>query len=48
MAVLITGGTGFIGSNLANKLNRMGVKVFISGVAGEQMPKCENLLHLNK
>ena len=46
MAVLITGGTGFIGSSLANKLSEMGMEVFISGFDGEQKPKCKARLNL--
>jgi ADP-L-glycero-D-manno-heptose 6-epimerase len=48
MTVLITGGTGFIGSFLTNKLTEIGMDVFISGTDGEQNPKCKDRLDLNK
>lgn len=39
MSVLITGATGFIGSNLANMMNEGGYDVYVTGTSGEQKPK---------
>jgi ADP-L-glycero-D-manno-heptose 6-epimerase len=36
--ILVTGGTGFVGSNLANRLSADGHKVIITGVQTEQNP----------
>ncbi len=44
MRVLITGGTGFIGSNIAKDLLRLGYEVFVTGRVGElDVPGAENV-----
>ena len=48
MAILVTGGSGFIGSALSTKLSDLGYEVYITGVTGEQSPKCTAWLDLNQ
>ena len=45
--VLVTGGTGFIGSNLAAALYDAGYEVIITGTQTEQNTKCNKFLQLN-
>lgn len=45
--VLVTGGTGFIGSNLAAALCDAGYEVIITGTQTEQNTKCDKFLQLN-
>lgn len=45
--VLITGGTGFIGSHLAAALYDAGYEVIITGTQTEQNTKCHKFLQLN-
>lgn len=42
--ILITGGTGFIGSNLANTLYDLGHEVIITGTNTEQKVRCDKML----
>jgi ADP-L-glycero-D-manno-heptose 6-epimerase len=45
--VLVTGGTGFIGSHLASALYEAGYEVIITGTQTEQNTKCHKFLQLN-
>ena len=45
--VLVTGGTGFIGSHLASELYERGYEVIITGTQTEQNTRCHKFLQLN-
>jgi len=47
MNILVTGGTGFLGTHLVNRLENLGHKVYISNTKKYNLDKIENLYELN-